>query len=604
MTTTVTMLQTRQGEGGSLWTVGNSYAASDAFATVLINSNYATGTLPISRGLVPVNAQTDSNGQITALVDADGDALINYLVSAGGGDFAAMVAQANAEIVANGKPGIITLANSQYELSAPLNLDSAYVGLNGSGSIISVAALGSGVAGINLYSSIGGSDANRYPQPLEVANLTIQGAESDGRNAVQYGVRANSTVASSSVRTTLRNVRMRWLNRGISIGNRAYFLKGYGVEIGSTRFGLYQESGVTDFVENISFYGGVIFSSDCLVKILASQRLRMYGMSFDYFGEATTANDQLFAIEAGGALELYGCHLEFSYGQSASQSRAPINITGASGSFLMVGGKIIYTGTRSATYPLWKALVATDNLTQTVIMENISCKNLGRVGDPYHDDALVTGAASDNTGDGANVRLRNLHSVDGVVSDLPSVGSYYLRSNETISGVSAPHTELVHRIAVTGTAVVASVTSPQGSIYARNTTGAMMSILNSGAAAGSKVLISFDQVEALRRRAWSLFLNGGSFVGSVTVRVRMSTAVPVWNGTTVVQQADARASYTPTTVTITGGTNEWRRVSWKDVETSPWPSSRQCCDVFTIEIDTSGITSGTLYLDDIAVGMM
>lgn len=75
MTTTVTMLQTRQGEGGSLWTVGNSYAASDAFATVLINSNYATGTLPKSRGLVPVNAQTDSNGQITALVDGDGIAI-------------------------------------------------------------------------------------------------------------------------------------------------------------------------------------------------------------------------------------------------------------------------------------------------------------------------------------------------------------------------------------------------------------------------------------------------------------------------------------------------------------------------------------------------
>lgn len=73
MTTTVTMLQTRQGEGGSLWTVGNSYAASDAFATVLINSNYATGTLPKSRGLVPVNAQTDSNGQITALVDGAGN---------------------------------------------------------------------------------------------------------------------------------------------------------------------------------------------------------------------------------------------------------------------------------------------------------------------------------------------------------------------------------------------------------------------------------------------------------------------------------------------------------------------------------------------------
>lgn len=93
MTTTVTMLQTRQGEGGSLWTVGNSYAASDAFATVLINSNYATGTLPKSRGLVPVNAQTDSNGQITALVDGAGNPFGNF------GDPAAITVRSGASAV-------------------------------------------------------------------------------------------------------------------------------------------------------------------------------------------------------------------------------------------------------------------------------------------------------------------------------------------------------------------------------------------------------------------------------------------------------------------------------------------------------------------------
>jgi hypothetical protein len=73
MTTTVTMLQTRLGESGSLWTVGNSYAASDAFAAVLISSNLATGTLPKSRSLVPLWGQTDTTGAVTSVVDTAGN---------------------------------------------------------------------------------------------------------------------------------------------------------------------------------------------------------------------------------------------------------------------------------------------------------------------------------------------------------------------------------------------------------------------------------------------------------------------------------------------------------------------------------------------------
>lgn len=46
MPITITMLQTRLGEGGVTWTKDQSYSASDAFAAYLISSNLATGTLP------------------------------------------------------------------------------------------------------------------------------------------------------------------------------------------------------------------------------------------------------------------------------------------------------------------------------------------------------------------------------------------------------------------------------------------------------------------------------------------------------------------------------------------------------------------------------
>jgi len=535
---------------------------------------------------------------VTGGIEIPGVAGFKRYVSPNAGNVATLINQAAADIVASGRSGYISLApGGNYAIDNTLTIDTSFVGIDGQGAIIDVSALSAGAPGILLTASQGTGATNKYPLPMAIRDITIQGAEADGRDATQYGIRAHSDVAGSSVRATLNNVRARWLNRGISIGSRAYFLRGYGVEIGSTKHCVYQESGATDFVENIAFFGGSFFSSDCFIKMLSSQRLRLYGMSLDYFGERITADDQMIDLEAGSSVELYGCHLEWDYGKTAGQTRAPIRITGANSSFTMIGGKLIYTGTRNASTPYWKNFVSSDNLTQTALLENVVFANMGRVSDQLSDDALVGSATADNTGDGASVKIINPISVGNAPNDMPSVGSYHLRSNETISGVSAPHTELVHRIAVTGTAAIASAASPQGAINARNSVGAMMSIAGAG-----KVMISFPVNEAMRRRAWALFLNAGSATGTITVKERMSTTVPVWNGTTVVQQADARASYSPTTVSITGGTNEWRRVSWKDCNTAAQPSARMNCEVFTVEIDTSAMT-GTLYLDDIAVQM-
>lgn len=70
MTVSVTMLQTRRGEDGELWTVaGSPYAASDAFAAFLIGANLATGSLPQPPQTHLTAAQTTATA---ALVSADG----------------------------------------------------------------------------------------------------------------------------------------------------------------------------------------------------------------------------------------------------------------------------------------------------------------------------------------------------------------------------------------------------------------------------------------------------------------------------------------------------------------------------------------------------
>lgn len=49
------------------------------------------------------------------------------------------------------------------------------------------------------------------------------------------------------------------------------------------------------------------------------------------------------------------------------------------------------------------------------------------------------------------------------------------------------------------------------------------------------------------------------------------------------------------------GTNEWRRVSWKDCNTSAVVPRQQGDDVVVVEINTLGMTSGALYIDDFVV---
>ena len=65
MPITVTLLQTRQGEGGVQWIAGQSYSASDAFGAYLITSNLATGTIPLP---LPTSLSPAENTAVNALV--------------------------------------------------------------------------------------------------------------------------------------------------------------------------------------------------------------------------------------------------------------------------------------------------------------------------------------------------------------------------------------------------------------------------------------------------------------------------------------------------------------------------------------------------------
>lgn len=439
---------------------------------------------------------------------------------------------------------------------------------------------------------------DRFVGMTKISSLHLVGA--NDRDGKETGIYAHSDTVGASIRTLLDCVKVQKCGRGIALKSRAYFLRGIGVEVFRCRIGMHQEAGASDFAENVAFQLGTIFNCDCLLKDEGGQRWKFYGTSFDFFGDTTgyrvTPDDRLIDLSSGAEFELFGGHHEFHYGDHDGQTNSPIRLRGANTKFHMWGGKIYNGGSQN---PLWPHLISTDNASQVVSLDGTQFVKMGRVGNATHDDQLVGGALANNTGVGSSVTLRNLRTVGIDKNDLPSVPSYSYGGQFLRNGVDDPHTELAPRITCTGAATISRASSENG-VSPRNGTGSMIKIAGAG-----RVLISFPVYEPMRRHAWAMFFNTLTAVGTVSIKERHSTVVQKWDGASgIVVAPDTRNAYNNTTCTLVNGANEWRRVSWKDTVNNTLLVPRMNNVLFAIEIDTSGMTGGAVYLDDVAFGLM
>ncbi len=502
--------------------------------------------------------------------------------------------------------GYISLApGGQYYINDPVVIDAAYCGIMGNGATINVSGLDADGKAITLTSS-GLDQYSRFPLVREISNFTIAGVSVDGvddRDLDFHLIYIDTGTALASVRPLFRSVRAMQAKYGVSIKSRAYYSRFLGVEILRCKFGFSQLAGGLDFAENVVFIGGSLYNNDCNLNLAGGQRVKMYGMSLVNFGDNTgdrqTSDDRNILIASGAELELFGCHTEWGYGKYAGQSNSPILLTNANSKLTMFGGKVMYVD--SAQNPYYSHLIQTDNSSQIVTLESVQMERVGRLSAATSDDCLLVGSDSTHAG-GACARavVRNTRPPGVSPNDLPSCVSYANGPSWMRNGVDNPHQELSPRITVTGAATIASVGTTDGSISARNNTGSMLKITGAGT-----VLISLPLYEPMARHAWSMFLNGGAGTGSVTVRERHSNVVSKWNGTAgITVSQDTRNAYSDTTQTITLGTNEWRRASWKDVNSTTQQSPRQNNDFIVIEINTAGMSAGAVYIDDVGFSLM
>lgn len=515
-------------------------------------------------------------------------------VDAGSGDHEIMEAQE--WLMARSEFGTLRFSPTQYSISDTVHLDAQRISIDAQNARWVSTGFASEKPMLRLDNTL--SLVDRFVGMTKISSLHLIG--SNDRDGNEIGIYAHSDTAGASIRTLLDCVKVQKCRKGIALKSRAYFLRGIGVEVFRCKWGMYQESGAVDFAENVSFQLGTIFNCDCLLKDEGGQRWKFYGTSFDFFGDPTghrvTEDDRLLDLSAGAEFELFGGHHEFHYGDRAGQANSPIRLRGANTKFMMWGGKIYNGGGQN---PLWPHLISTDNASQVVSLDGTQFVKIGRVGNATHDDQLVGGALANNTGVGAAVSLRNLRTVGIDKNDLPSAPAYSYGGQFLRNGADDPHTELAPRITCTGAATIAKVSSDNG-VSPRNGTGSMIKITGAG-----KVLISLPVYEPMRRHAWAMFFNTLTAVGTVTVKERHSTVVQKWDGASgIVLAPDTRNAYNNTTCTLVNGANEWRRVSWKDTVSNTLLVPRMNNTLFAIEIDTSGMTGGAVYLDDVAFGLM
>lgn len=382
----------------------------------------------------------------------------------------------------------------------------------------------------------------------------------------------------------LRNVYVEFFNKGISIGDSSFCSDFEDICAFENYYAIYANAATsTAQAEQIRFRSCNI-SNNTVGIYAASQILRFYGTSLDY-------NNREFDMEGGTGLEFYGCHFEWNYGQTAGQTNSPFYMTGSDNFFVMEGGRMIYTGSGLPFYPSHGYV---DNASSVVRMRDVGMANIGKFSTTTSDDVFWTNADSTHhfTGNVATIDTSGTYSLQFTTNDLPSAITYVQGGQWLRNGTGDPYTELANRITLTGTCAIATQAGTDGTVTPKSGSQ-MLKITGAGT-----VIITFPQFkQPMIKNAWSFFMNGAEIGGTVTIAERQITVHPVWNGSTSLTFVeDSRTNVTGTYTLPSAGVNQWTRVAWKSVTSSPVPSPRMF-DYWAIIIDTSAMTGTNLYLD-------
>lgn len=193
------------------------------------------------------------------------------------------------------------------------------------------------------------------PQPLHQPWAVLEGVELRGptRDGDQVGIAFETRPADgkpAAAHIEVRNVSVHDFGTGISIGDNSYCLTFSNCMVGKCGTCVLIPEAIVNAGERIEFLGSTLFDSEVGLDIRSgSAEIYLLGSSLDYCRALATINN--------GQIHAVSSHLEFD----RSNADPPIRISGSSGAFSMVGGKL--TGMTKSQAMSVTAIVANDAAT-------------------------------------------------------------------------------------------------------------------------------------------------------------------------------------------------------------------------------------------------
>lgn len=284
----------------------------------------------------------------------------------------------------SGGPGTVSLrAGDAFPTSETLTLDVARHRIIGEGSIIVADALPTGAAVVHLVAS----DPQPLLQPWTVLDgVRIRGA---GRNVDCIGLLLDqpSTPGKAAVaHVTARSVAIDECGVGVRFGDNTYCVTFSGCVVAKCGVAVLVSDGTTNAGERLHFDGCTVFDSDTGIQVQSrAAEITMVGSSLDYCTRLLDISE--------GRVHLLGCHLEFD----KSSDVEPMRVSGRTGGFAMIGGKLTATTRDELTVP---AVVRND-------ADPVASSSFSGV----YMTNLSTASGDLSTGDGATI-------VQGEVTDV------------------------------------------------------------------------------------------------------------------------------------------------------------------------------------------
>lgn len=497
--------------------------------------------------------------------------------------------------------GYIVFEAGSYVATTTANIDAAFVGIKFNNARIDISGIGSGNFFLTYYQSVAFNSASI------INHLSTEDGYIFGGFAVNAGgssgvgaLRFNSTVSSATIRHQFNRMRLITSYKALSFLNRAPFVKFYNCHFKNNGIGLYQETSPTDFTESNAFTDCIFDGNDVHLQLDGGGIFTLHNTSLDYH------YSRVADIKQGGKVIMTGgtSHIEFDYGANGGETNSPVRFTNANSAFIMRDGCIAYTG--SGQNPAWTSFFEMSNSSQLVDVTLARAIKLGRLTDTAGFDCFAVANTNSIT---PIVRL-NIPPQGIDPNDIPTMTQYvdvtagFGIGGMLRNGVDDPYNELAHRIGLTGTAAIASVNATDNGVTQKNGQK-MLKITGAG-----KVVISMPVMDRSRRHAWEFFTATSTstsvFSGSVTIKELQTGFAHKFDETTVTMVPDTRGMvYSGTTVTINSASATWVRRSWKDCNTSVWPSPRQNIgNIILIEINTASMSAGALYLSHFAFDLI